>query len=61
MFRLIELVSYGSIADECVFVMSEVSLAVNDLDTLFVMALVSAVMRAARIVSSMTVAEIASS
>ena len=61
MFRLIELVSYGSIADECVFVMSKVSLAVNDLDTLFVMALVSAVMRAARIVSSMTVAEIASS
>ena len=52
MFRLIDLVSYGSIAENCAFMLTKMGQALITLETAVVMALVRAVTRAVRTVGS---------
>ena len=59
-FISINIVLYGSIAEECVFMMPDVGQGVAVLETLFLMPTVRAVTRAARIVVSITVVTILS-
>ena len=56
MFRLIDLVSYGSIAENCAFMLTKMSQALITLETAVVMAPVRVVKRAARIIESMMAA-----